>query len=395
MVLDNFEQVVAARSDVAGLLDAVPSAVVLVTSRQALRLRAERQFPLAPLAGTASQRLFAERAAAVSPGFVLDDENAPVVAEICRLLDGLPLAIELAAARMRLLPPSALLARLGQRLDLLSGGPVDLPERQRTLRATMDWSFDLLGPHERDVFIRLAVFFGGWTLTAAEAVCGGPDEPDVLDALSALLDASLLLASDESAGEPRLHMLETVRTYAVQKLADSPHRAEIERRHSDWLLAMTGYFWHADDQGFGAALERFDRERANLRSVLQRAIDTADVGTVTLILRNTFPYLLWRDAEREAVGWLEQLRSLEAGAPAAVRGRALVLRALFAGMVGELPVVRSLLTEGRRICWGRRRRPGGPRAGGGGRNVRRHGGGVGRGTGLRRDPARRPGTGGR
>jgi hypothetical protein len=253
---------------------------------------------------------------------------------------------------VRLLPPSALLGRLGQRLDLLAGGPVDLPERQRTLRATMDWSFDLLGTHERAVFVRLAVFSGGWSLAAADDVCGRPDEPDVLDALSALLDASLLLASDEPAGEPRLHMLETVRTYAAQKLAASPDRADVERRHGEWLLALTESFWHARDRGFGDALERFDRERANLRTALQRAVDLADVGAVTLVLRNTFPYLLWRDAEREAVGWLDQIRAREADAPAVVRGRALVLRALFAGMVGDLPVVRPLLSDGRRLLLG-------------------------------------------
>ncbi len=353
LVLDNFEQVVAARKDVTALLDAVPTAVVMVTSRQALRLRSERRFPLAPLAGTPAQQLFAERAAAVSPGFTLDDATAAVVAEICRLLDGLPLAIELAAARVRLLPPTALLGRLGRRLDVLGGGPVDLPERQRTLRATMDWSFGLLAPHEQAVFTRLAVFSGGWSVSAAEAVCGRPDEPDVLEALAALLDASLLLESDESgAGEPRLHMLATVHTYAEEKLAASPDRTQIERGHSEWVLAMTDSFWHASDRGFGEALERFDRERANLRAAVQRAVDGADVETTTLILRNTFPYLLRRDAEREAVAWLEQVLPRAAEAPAAVRGRLLVLRALFAGMVGDLAVVPVWLKEGRRLLLG-------------------------------------------
>ena len=348
VVLDNFEQVVAARRDVAALLEAVPAAVVMVTSRQALRLRVERQYPLAPLAGSSAQQLFAERAAAVSPGFTLDDGNAAVVADICRLLDGLPLAIELAAARVRLLPPDALLGRLGERLDVLGGGPVDLPERQRTLRATMDWSFGLLGPHEQALFVRLAVFAGGWTVAAAEAVCGRPDESDVLEALADLLDASLLLQSDHAA-EPRMHMLETVRTYAVQKLVHHPDRADIERRHVAWVLATTENFWHARERGFADALERFDRERANLRAALQRASDPGAVDTTTLLLRNTFPYLLRRDAEREAVGWLDQAQPLVTGGPDAVRGRLLVLRALFAGMVGDLTVVRSLLEDGRRV----------------------------------------------
>jgi predicted ATPase/class 3 adenylate cyclase len=346
LVLDNFEQVSAARNDVAALLEAVPVAVVLVTSRQALRLRSERRYPLAPLADTPAQHLFAERAAAVSPGFALDDRNAAMVAEICRRLDGLPLAIELAAARTRLLPPAALLDRLRQRLDVLGSGPVDLPERQRTLRATMDWSFDLLGPHEQAVFTGLAVFAGGCSLAAAEAVCGPPDELDVLDALAALLDASLLLESDESAAEPRLHMLETVRRYALEKLATSSDRAGFERRHTAWVLAMSESFWHAGERGFSDALERFDRERGNLRAAVQRAVDAADVETTTLVLRNTFPYLLRRDAEREAVGWLQQVRP---DGPDVVRGRFLVLRALFAGMGGDLTAVRPWLEQGRRL----------------------------------------------
>ena len=349
LVLDNCEQVVAARTDVAALLEAVPATVVLATSRQAMRLRSERQYQLAPLAGTPAQRLFAERAGAVSPGFALDDGNADVVAEICRRLDGLPLAIELAAARVRLLPPAAMLGRLGERLDLLGGGPLDLPERQRTLRATMDWSFDLLGQREQAVFVRLGVFSGGWSLAAAEAVCGGPGEPDVLEPLSALLDASLLLEFDLSSPEPRLHMLETVRTYAQEKLAAAPDRADVERRHSAWVLAMTDSFWHAQDRGFTEAVDRFDRERANFRTAVQRTIEAGDVDSATFMLRNTFPYLLRRDAEREAMIWLEQLEPWAAGAPDPVRGRLLVLRALFAGMVGDLTVVRELLAEGRRL----------------------------------------------
>jgi hypothetical protein len=144
-------------------------------------------------------------------------------------------------------------------------------------------------------------------------------------------------------------MLETVRTYAAEKLAAAPDRADIERRHSAWLLATTEAFWHAQDRGFQDALERFDLERANLRAAVQRALDAADVETATLLVRNTFPYLLRRDAEREAGGWLEQLVPAAAAAPPAVRGRLLVLRALFAGMVGDLPVVPRLLAEGRRL----------------------------------------------
>jgi predicted ATPase/class 3 adenylate cyclase len=349
LVLDNFEQVVTAGSELARLLAETPAAVALVTSRRVLRLRTEQQFPLAPLAATAAERLFAERAAAVRPGFTLDAVTAPAVAEICRRLDGLPLAIELAAARIRLLPPAALLARLGERLDVLGSGPVDLPERQRTLRATMEWSFSLLRPHEQAVFTRLAVFSGGCTLGAAENVCGRPGEPDFLDTLSALLDASLLVESNESASEPRLTMLDTVRAYAAERLAVSPDRAETERRHTRWLLDMTDPLLHAKARRFREALESFDQERSNIRAAVQRAIDAVDVETATLLIRDTVAYQVMRDAQREVLDWLEQIAAQTADVPADARGRLLILRAVLAGVFNDFAAVRPLWEEGRRL----------------------------------------------
>jgi predicted ATPase/class 3 adenylate cyclase len=349
VVLDNFEQLVDAAGDVAALLDAVPTAVALVTSRQALRLRSEQRFPLAPLAATWAERLFAERAAAVSPGFILSTGNAAAVTEICRRLDGLPLAIEMAAARIRLLPPAALLERLGQRIDVLAGGPVDLPARQRTLRATMDWSFNLLPSHEQTVFARLAVFSGGWTLSAAERVCARPDEPDVLDALATLLDASLLTESGDSTGEPRLDMLETVKAYAADKLAASPDRSDTERRHVDWVLELSAPLLPARTEELPEALDRLDRERANLRVAVQRTIDSADVETATLLIWKAHTYLTRRDAEQEVQTWLDRLVPLAAEAPAGVRARLTILRALMAGASGDVPAVRALADEGRRL----------------------------------------------
>jgi predicted ATPase/DNA-binding SARP family transcriptional activator/class 3 adenylate cyclase len=345
LVLDNLEHVVDAACDISALLDADPAVVVLVTSRRVLRLRCERQFPLVPLAAVAAERLFAERAAAVHPGFRLDAANAAAVAEICRRIDGLPLAIELAAARVRLLPPPALLERLGRRLDVLADGPVDLPERQRTLRATMDWSFGLLGPHEQAVFTRLAVFSGGWTFAAAETVCGRSTEPDVLGALSALLDASLLVAFDETTPEPRLHMLETVRAYAEEKLAAAGDRAETERRHTDWLLALARSFIYADVWEYHQSLERLDYERANIRAAVQRAFDAADVQTAAVLILNTLAYLSLRDAQREASEWLDRIIPRSADAPAAVRARLLILRAIVAAGLDDITTVRPLLEE--------------------------------------------------
>ncbi|MGY1620194.1 ATP-binding protein [Geodermatophilus sp. SYSU D00691] len=346
-VLDNFEQVVEAAGDLSVLLDSTPAAVALVTSRQALRLRAEQQFPLAPLAAGPAERLFAERAAAVRPGFTLDAANAAAVAEICRRLDGLPLAIELAAARTRLLPPPALLARLGQRLDVLGAGPVDLPARQRTLRATMDWSFGLLGPHEQAVFTRLAVFSGGWTLDAAESVCGRPGEPAVLDALAALLDASLLAESGESIAEPRLYMLDTVAAYATEKLAASPDRDEAGRRHTEWMVELTGALLTAPVPEVRGRSLRLDDELPNLRTAIDRVLGAGDLTTAALLVRNTFGYMTRRDGEREVGEWLDRSLAMSHGAPDAVRGRLLVLRALVAGILNDLTAVAPLLDEGR------------------------------------------------
>ena len=349
LVLDNFEQVVQAAGDVAILLDAVTPAVALVTSRTVLRLRSERQYHLAPLAEDPAVHLFAERAAAIRPGFALDSSNGPVVAEICRRLDGLPLAIELAAARTRLLPLEALLARLEERLDVLAGGPVDLPERQRTLRATMDWSYGLLAPHEQSVFARLGIFSGGWTLAAAEAVCGRPGEPPVLDSLGALLDASLLVSFDETTPEPRMHMLDTVRAYAMERLAAAPDRAETERLRTRWLVAVIDELLGAAAHEFRDGAERLDQERPNLRAGMQWLIEAGDVETAALLMRNAVGYLVRLGGEREVLSWLEQTLPGACGAPLAVRGRLLVLRALVAGYLGDFATVLALLPEGRAL----------------------------------------------
>jgi predicted ATPase len=220
---------------IAQLLAACPRLKVLVTSRVVLRLQGEHNYEVPPLtlppAGHRPSpeqlglyegiRLFMQRAQAANSQFTITTENAPAVIELCRRLDGLPLAIELAAARVRLLPPEAMMARLGNRLGLLTGGARDLPDRQRTLRATLDWSYTLLSVAERSLFARLAVFVGGWTLEAAEAVCGVGDEAEVLKHMSALVDKSLVQQQANIQHEPRFTMLETVREYALERLEDS------------------------------------------------------------------------------------------------------------------------------------------------------------------------------
>src|SRR5262245_48665871 len=243
LALDNFEQLMDAARTVSNLLDGSPSVQLVVTSRAPLRIAAEHAFPVPPLTlpdprslpalEALSQyeavALFIERARAVAPGFSVTAENAPVVAELCVRLDGLPLAIELAAARVKLLPPQALLTRLGKRLELLSCGARDRPERQQTLRAALDWSFDLLNAEEQRAFARLSVFAGGFRLDAAEAVCGAD-----LDGIDVLLENSLLRSQEQPDGEPRFSMLETIRDYAREQLDRKGVADELRERHARW-----------------------------------------------------------------------------------------------------------------------------------------------------------------
>src|ERR671930_2384232 len=214
LLVDNFEQVLPAASALARLLAASPSLKVIVTSRAPLHIAGEHEFPVPPLTEDEAAELFVTRAQAANTRFALSEENAGAVAELCTRLDGLPLAIELAAARSKLLPPAALLARLGNRLELLSGGRRDAPRHQQTLRMTLDWSYDLLDPDAQRLFAQLAVFAGGCTLASAEAVCrmDGP----ILEGLGALVDESLL--GQRELGEPRFAMLQLVRDYALERL---------------------------------------------------------------------------------------------------------------------------------------------------------------------------------
>jgi non-specific serine/threonine protein kinase len=307
LVLDNFEHLLPAAPVVADLLAACPRLAVLVTSRARLHLHGEHDFVVPPLPvpdpparGRASSladvarseavRLFVERARAADPDVALTAHNAPALAEVCRRLDGLPLALELAAARVRVLPPEALLARLEPRLPLLTGGPQDAPARQRTLRATLEWSHDLLEPAERALFRRLAVFAGGWTLAAAEAVCGaagplaaGPPVAELLDALAALADRSLVSVAPRAGGAPRFAMLETVGEFARDRLLESGETAALRRRHADHFVALAeaaAAGWRGPQQA--AWLARLDEEHENLEAALAWA---ADAGEAALGLR--------------------------------------------------------------------------------------------------------------
>jgi len=336
LVLDNFEQVAAAAPLVTELLAAAPQLTVLVTSRMALRCSGEHEYPVAPLAvpdpsapaerlaGYEAVRLFVERARAVTPGFEATGAAVQAVAEICRRLDGLPLAIELAAARVRLLPPQALLARLGQRLALLTTGPRDLPARQQTLRATLEWSHALLAAGEQALFARLAVFAGGCTLEAAEAVCNADgDLPvDVLDGVESLVGKSLLRQQAGADGEPRVGMLQTVHEYAGEQLAASGTAAALRRGHARYFLGLAEQAEpHLGGGQQATWLTRLQAEHDNLRAAL--AWSLAGEPEVGLRLAGA----LWRFWEicgyfTEGRGWLEQALAAGGAAPA-LRAKAL------------------------------------------------------------------------
>jgi predicted ATPase/DNA-binding winged helix-turn-helix (wHTH) protein len=240
LLLDNFEQVLPAATVVAETLEACPSLKILVTSRAGLRVYGEQEFPVTPLPQNSAIELFVQRATAVWPAFGMTSENAAAIQEICSRLDGLPLAIELAAARTKVLSPHAMLDRLQSRLQLLTGGALDLPERQQTLRNTIDWSHDLLNEAERKLFRRLSVFVGGCTLEAAEAVCntGSDLGVDLFEGLSSLVDKNLVQRMDRADTEPRFAMLETIREYALERLAESGEQAATRRAHAAYCLVL-------------------------------------------------------------------------------------------------------------------------------------------------------------
>jgi predicted ATPase len=294
LAVDNFEQVIGAAPLLAGLLAAAPGLVVLATSRAVLRISGEHEFPVPPLSvppagaapdpgqlrGYASVALFTERARAADPGFELTDGNAGAVAEICRRLDGLPLAIELAAARVRLLPPQALASRLDERFSLLTGGARDLPQRQQTLRNTLDWSFGLLPAGEQALFARLGVFAGPFGLPAAEAVGAGSlaegqaGRPGpVMDTLGALVDSSLV-RPDTGSGEPRFALLETIREYALDRLREGGDWVQTHDRHAAYFLALAEPA-AADLAGPGqlAWLDRLETEHDNLWAAVSWLVD--------------------------------------------------------------------------------------------------------------------------
>ena len=321
LVLDNLEQVVGIAPDLDQMLARCPLLEILATSRTVLRLRAEHEYPVGPLtvpvfsarepieeiASLPAVQLFVDRAQAVRYDFALTDENALAVAEICRALDGLPLAIELAAARARLLEPDALLARLGSRLDALGTGPVDLPARQRTLRATVEWSVGLLDDAEQQMLAALSVFVEGWTIEAAVHVCG-LTEDRTLDLLDSLAGHSLVSVDVTGLG-PRFRMLAAIRELAGERLAAGPDLAVVERRHAEYFGAFVE---NADRPAERQAqwAQRLRTEEGNL-GVAIRWFFTHDIAPLPHILlvlcQNIWLFWQMRDRMPEGRAWIQEL----------------------------------------------------------------------------------------
>lgn len=328
MLLDNFEHLLAGAPLLAELLEAAPDVKALATSRSALRLSFEYEFPVPPLelpgpAGVAdlesigqceAVQLFTGRASAVLPGFQLTEENAAAVAEITHRLDGLPLAIELAAARVKLLSPAALLERLDRRLDLLTSGARDLPARQQTLRDTLDWSYQLLGEGEQLVFTRLGVFVGSFSLEAAEALNRDLESVDVIETLFSLTDKSLLKHL-LTGNEPRFFMLETVREYAQEKLAGSGDARTLWRLHAEYYLELSEraapeLVGHAQNEW----LDLLEREHANLRAAITASLEAGELRTVARIGWNVWPFWWIRGHQSEGYRRMEEVLVRSEGA---------------------------------------------------------------------------------
>jgi predicted ATPase/DNA-binding CsgD family transcriptional regulator len=387
LVLDNFEQVVTAGPRMRELLEASPGVTLLITSRIALRLSGEREFPVAPLPLSSSTRvddagksgavrLFIDRAQAIRPDFMLNAETLPTVAEIVSRVDGLPLAIELAAARLKALPPAALLQRLEQRLPLLSGGARDLPLRQQTMRDTIGWSYDLLSNDEQALFRRLAVFVGGFTLGAAEAIgFGGTDTADerqpstpidAVDGITALIDHSLLRQSTGAGNEPRYTMLETVREYARERLVASDEGDVIHRQHaafftafaeaadgnpSTWqtLPATVGPVWTVRLKLIGPRqadwLNRLEADHDNLRAALDWLAHSAAPEAFLRLARSLAIFWLFRGPYEEGRAWLEQALVRDGNSSPLLRRDALYGLGLLAVAQGDVARAESCFDE--------------------------------------------------
>jgi predicted ATPase/serine/threonine protein kinase len=368
LLLDNFEHLIQATPTVAEILVAGPNLKILVTSRSALHLYGEHEFPLPPLTLPDSRSmpsvevlsqcpaiaLFVQRAAAARPDFELNRENASAVAEICARLDGLPLAIELAAARVKVLSPSSMLTRLASRLQLLTGGSRDLPQRQQTLRAAIDWGYDLLSAAEQKLFRRLSVFVGGCNLESVEAVCDtrGDLDSDLLDGMASMVDKSLVQQVGQGKGESRFGMLETLREYALEKLEASGEAALTKRAHAAYYLVLAEENATESSEPEGAGrLEQLGLEHDNFRAALEWLTETGNAEWGLRLGTSLFRFWEVREYLAEGRDRLDRLLKLaEAGATTKLRMRALFAAGVLAGEQGDYASATALIDESQDIA---------------------------------------------
>ncbi len=366
LLLDNFEHLIGAAPIIAQLLTIGPQLKIVVTSQAPLHVYGEHEFPVPPLAlpdpksmpplEVLSQlpavALFVERAKAVKPEFALTKENASTVGAICARLDGLPLAIELAAARIKLLSPPAMLARLESRLNLLTGGARDLPSRQQTLRGTVDWSYGLLNPAEQTLFRRLSVFTGGCTLEGVEAVCDtrGDLGLDVLDGMASMVDKSLAQHTEQADTEMRFRMLSTIREYALERLAESQDESATRRAHAAYYLVLAEE-GAQDVVSHPAWLDRFEVEHDNFRLALDYLIKTGDAEWGLRLGAALFRFWETREYLTEGLDALARLLAMEgAGTRPKLRARLLFAAAVLSGEQGDYNCARQLFEESLDTC---------------------------------------------
>jgi predicted ATPase/serine/threonine protein kinase/DNA-binding CsgD family transcriptional regulator len=368
LLLDNFEQVVDASAQVVDLLTACPMLKILVTSREVLHVQAEHEFPVPPLelpdpkrlpdlamlSHNAAIALFLQRAQAVKPDFQLTNANARAMVEICVRLDGLPLAIELAAARMKLLPPQALLARLDQRLAVLTGASRDLPARQQTLRNTIAWSYNLLDAAEQRLFRRLSVFVDGCTLEAIDAVCaaleGNSEGAQALDGIASLVDKSLLQQTEQEGVEPRFVMLETIREYGLERLTVNRELQTTRQAHAEYYLALAE---EAEPQLWGPRqvwwLQRLEQEHGNLRAALGWFLERVDaMQNIEKSLRlsaSLRSFWMVRGYYSEGRNFLDQALARSEGVEKAVRAKGFWAAATMASFEHDYDLSEALSKE--------------------------------------------------
>jgi len=365
LVLDNFEQLVSSTSVVTELITTASKLKIMVTSRIALNLYSECEYPVPPLELPQAEKdltvedlvknesaiLFVERAQAVQPKFVLTKENASAVAEICQRLDGLPLAIELAAARIKILQPREILERLDYRLKLLTGGARDLPTRHQTLRKTLEWSYDLLHQDEKTLYARLSVFVGGFTLEAAEAVCNKGGKLHILEGLSALVNNSLLRQEEASGGETRFGMLETIREFAYERLTESGELEPLHERHAKYfsdVIVQIGVVYELMSANALLWLNWLERENDNIRATLNWELTTSGdivLATAMVVYLNWFWYR--RGYLIEGQKWNARiLASPELQTASPIRGEALLSSGLLAMWQGRPDTALAQFQEG-------------------------------------------------